>query len=606
METTAPGKPALVPPLDELVDVRLLQQIQDWFAATTGLTTRIRDTSGNPITGISGLTEYCRLITGTSCGVAGCLQSHEFAVAALRDSDEPVRYDCHAHLLQIAAPIRVDGQLLGFIVVGQSPSRPLTRQEVEQTARRVGVDPEALWEAARKLPVWSEETARQTASVLMTVANAITDLSYQGYVLKRKLREFEALHQVTDALTESGSLAEVLAVIAQSITEGMGMRACLVRFINERTGTLDIAAAHGLSVTYRNKGPVALRDTLVGQAALRTGVVVVPDISQEARFRFREEAEAEGLRSMLCVGMESRGRPIGIVCVFTGELHEFTHDEVALLRTLADHAALAIERARLLDDLRTVNQRLRDSYEQTVSVQEQLVQAAQLAVLGQLASGIAHEAKNPLSAIMNLAGYVRDFAEELDAGEVRQRCQAIIDEVRRTTDIINEVREFARPATGFATETVSLRQLGEEVLELLRFDDDAQGVRLTADFPADGPYVNVNRDKFRQAVVNLVRNALQAVQPGAGEVRLGAREQDGAAVLVVSDNGHGIPRDQLARIWQPFFSTKGEAGMGLGLDIVRRIVTAHEGSVAVESREGEGTTFTITLPAVRPAPEPGA
>ncbi len=605
METPEPGITDKVPPLRDLVDVALLQQIQDWFAATTGLTTRIRDTAGTPITETSGLTEFCQLVTSTDCGVRGCLRSHEHAVAALRESEGPVRYDCHAHLIQMAAPIRVNGQLLGFIVVGQSPTRPLTRTQVEEVARSSRVDPDELWAASRGLTVWSEDAARQTAETLMAVANAVTDLSYQGYVLKRKLREFEALHEVTDALTESRTLAEVLAVIAKSITEGMGMRACLVRLINERAGTLDIAASHGLSISYKNKGPVRLQDSLVGQAALRHGVVAVPDIRTEPRFRFREEAEAEGLRSMLCIGMESRGRPAGIVCVYTGERHDFTDSEIELLRTLADHAALAIERARLLDDLRTANQRLRESYEQTVAVQEQLIQAGRLAVLGELATGIAHEAKNPLSAIMNLAGYVRDFADELSTDEIRRRSQSIIDEVRRTTDIVNEVRELARPDVGFETSVVSLGELGEEVLEFMRFDNDAQGVRLVGEFPPDGPHANVNRDKLRQALINLVRNALQAVQPGEGEVHVRAHEENGSAVLTIADNGVGIPRELVARIWQPFFSTKGKSGTGLGLDIVRRIVTAHEGHVSVDSSEGKGTTFTVILPAVQ-ATERGA
>ena len=91
-----------IPPLRDLVDLQMLQRIQDWFAATTGLTTRLRDDQGEPVTQTSGLTRFCRLLGSSQEGIAGCLRSHEHAIAALQASDEPVRYNCYAQLLQIA------------------------------------------------------------------------------------------------------------------------------------------------------------------------------------------------------------------------------------------------------------------------------------------------------------------------------------------------------------------------------------------------------------------------------------------------------------------------------------------------------------------------
>jgi len=590
-----------IPPLRELVDLQVLQQIQDWFAATTGLTTRIRDDQGLPVTHTSSLTDFCRLLTSSECGVAGCLRSHEHALAALHNSDEPIRYDCHADLLQIAAPIRIHGRLMGFVVVGQSPTRPLTRKQVARIAKSAKVDEEPLWEASQKLTVWSEEAARQTAAVLRSVAYTVTELSYQGWVLRRKLEELEAVYQVAGALTEPAGLEETLDVIVKALPTALGMKACLLRLINERAGTLDIAASYELSIDYRRKGIVRLQDSLVGQTALRGEVLIVPDIATEPRFRFREEAMREGLHGMMCVGMESRGRHIGIVCVYTAGVHEFTQEEVELTQALANQAAVAIERARLIDELRAANQRLREAYEQTLAIQEQLVHSEKLAVVGELAAGIAHEVKNPLSAIMNFAGYIRDFADELATQDVQEKAQAIIDEVQRTVGIINEVRDYARPAAAYETEVVSLNDLVKEVVSFMRFDEEAKLVQLGGEYAEQAPQARVNRDKMKQVLLNLVRNAVQAVEPGQGQVMVSVGERDANALLAVTDNGHGIPREQLARIWQPFFTTKGHGGMGLGLDICRRIVTAHGGAISVDSQEGRGTTFTVSLPLVSPA-----
>lgn len=589
-----------IPPLRELVDVDVLQQIQDWFAATTGLTTRIRDDEGRPITRISGMTEFCRLIADSDAGVAGCLRSHEHAIAELQKTDECVCYDCHADLIQIAAPIKIQDQLMGFLVVGQSPARRLTRKQVARIAKSAQVDEEQLWQASQELTVWSEGIARQTANTLKSVADTVTGLSYQGWVLKRKLEELEAVYEVAETLTEPASLDETLGVIVEAIPTALGMKACLLRLINERAGTLDLGASYGLSIDYRHKGPVRLQDSLVSQTALRGEVLTVPDIATEPRFRFREEALREGLRSMMCVGMESRGRRIGIVCVYPAEVHEFTQEEIELTQALADQAAVAIERARLTDELRAANQRLREAYEQALAVQEQLVHSEKLAVVGELATGIAHEVKNPLSAIMNFAGYIRDFAADLDPAEVRERSQAIIDEVQRTVDIINEVRDYARPAPAYETEPVSLNDVAREVVSFMRFDEEAKLVQLDGQYAQDDPHARFNRDKMKQVLLNLVRNAVQAVEPGNGQVTVSVGERDGNALMTVTDNGRGIPREQLARIWQPFFTTKGQGGMGLGLDICRRIVTAHGGTITVDSEEDRGTTFTVSLPLAVP------
>ncbi|MFQ5808746.1 MAG: PocR ligand-binding domain-containing protein, partial [Armatimonadota bacterium] len=325
----APGAAgSTVPRLEELIDVDILQRIQDWFAATTGLTTRVRDTSGRPITQVSGLTEFCSLITGTESGSECCRQSHEYAMRALRASDEPVRYDCHAGLLQIAAPIRVAGQLVAMVIVGQAPEATLSDAQVSALAQRIGVARERLQRAAEQLVTWSDDTTREQAAVLTSIATTISQLSYGGYVLRRNVEELTALHDVSLALTSAETLQQALDVITKDLTETLHVKACSLRLLNEARNTLDPAAHYRLSEEYRTKGPVAMGDSIYDKRAIEGDVVKVKNVRVDPNFRYREEARAEGLVSMLCVGLISHGRPIGAVRVYTDHEHEFTEDEV--------------------------------------------------------------------------------------------------------------------------------------------------------------------------------------------------------------------------------------------------------------------------------------
>ncbi|MGD8239463.1 MAG: PocR ligand-binding domain-containing protein [Armatimonadota bacterium] len=578
------------------MDVEILQRIQDWFAATTGLTTRVRDTSGRPITQVSGLTEFCSLITGAELGKECCRQSHEYAMRALRASDEPVRYDCHAGLLQIAAPIRVAGQLVAMVIVGQSPEATLSDEHVAALAQRIGVDPERLRRAAQQLVAWSDETTRTQAAVLTSIATTISQLSYRGYVLRQHLEELTALYNVSRALTSAETLQQTLDVITKDLTETLHVKACSLRLLNESKNTLDPAAHYNLSEEYRTKGPVAMGDSIYDKQAIEGGVVKVKNVRVDPNFRYREEARAEGLVSMLCMGLISHGRPIGAVRVYTGEEHEFTQGEMQLMRALASQAAIAIERARLVDELRATNARLRQMYEQVVAVQEQLIQSEKLAVIGELAAGVAHEVKNPMSAVYYAAADIKEHGAEMEPEQLREAADRIMAQAKRTTTVVDEMRGYVKPTEMEHSEAVRLGELVGDVLSLMRFDEDARGIKLINGCSDGGPEVVVHRDKIGQVLVNLVRNAMQATRPPDGEIRVSAHEEDGYAVIRVADNGEGIGEDVLPRIWDPFFSTRGRAGTGLGLDICRRIVAAHGGTVEVESKAGKGTTFAVTIP----------
>jgi signal transduction histidine kinase len=140
-------------------------------------------------------------------------------------------------------------------------------------------------------------------------------------------------------------------------------------------------------------------------------------------------------------------------------------------------------------------------------------------------------------------------------------------------------------------------------MSFLRFKSELRPELVESDIRAE-PVVMGNKLKLHQVLVNLIRNASDAIGDNPeGCIRLTLSDEDGQAVITVEDNGCGIPADELQRVWEPFFSTKGDAGNGMGLDIARRLVEAHAGTIQCRSEPGQGTTFTIRLPL---APRPDA
>jgi len=149
-------------------------------------------------------------------------------------------------------------------------------------------------------------------------------------------------------------------------------------------------------------------------------------------------------------------------------------------------------------------------------------------------------------------------------------------------------------------EMCSVTDVISHLLNFIRFDKLLAHRKISTDFTKN-PMVRANSDKIGQVLINLLRNAAYATSENTGEIRITVAANKDHAVIQVQDNGCGIPEEYLPRIWEPFFTTKGDEGTGLGLDICRRIIEEHHGAITCTSRVNVGTTFTISLPLVQDA-----
>jgi two-component system, NtrC family, sensor histidine kinase HydH len=226
---------------------------------------------------------------------------------------------------------------------------------------------------------------------------------------------------------------------------------------------------------------------------------------------------------------------------------------------------------------------------------EKMARMAKLAAVGQLAASIGHELRNPLAAVRNARAFVEKSLHK-GAAPVDPRVDQFLDLMKRELDasarIIDGLLDFARAREPHRVPC-PLRPLVDEALSVIR---NPRSIEIANEVEADLPVPHVDRDQIRQVVINLVQNAVEAMDGvEAGRVSVSAASDDGGCTLIVRDNGVGIPADQQARVFEPLVSSKTK-GTGLGLAIVSSVVERHGGTIRLRSASREGTEFTIELP----------
>ncbi len=235
---------------------------------------------------------------------------------------------------------------------------------------------------------------------------------------------------------------------------------------------------------------------------------------------------------------------------------------------------------------------------------ERVIQAGKLASLGELAAGIAHEINNPVAIMVEESGWVEDLLEEPEfdglknVEEIRRALSQIKTQGGRCREITYKLLSFARK-TDPTEKTVQLNDLVNEVAGLSEQRARFSKVRVEKDLAENLPPVHVSPSEMQQVILNLLNNAIDAIDPKqGGTVRITTRTHDHSVVLDVSDTGQGIPEANLARIFDPFFTTKPVGkGTGLGLSICYGIIQKMGGRITVQSAVGAGTTFHIFIPA---------
>jgi signal transduction histidine kinase len=231
-------------------------------------------------------------------------------------------------------------------------------------------------------------------------------------------------------------------------------------------------------------------------------------------------------------------------------------------------------------------------------VQQQMIQSERLAEIGIMSAGIAHEVNNPLSVMLGKAEMI---LEEDDPAHIKKYAQDIIKYSKKASDIVKRITFYSRAASS-PGKRVNLNEQLKEAIKISKYSVNFDNVELLTDCQ-DVPLINGNAGEIEQVFVNLLNNAVEAMQ-GTGRLSVTSRHENGAVVITIKDTGPGIGKENLNKLFTPFFTTKDHGkGTGLGLNIVHKIIMNHRGSISVESEEGKGTAFIVRFPTALELPD---
>lgn len=459
----------------------------------------------------------------------------------------------------------------------------------------------------------AEERRRQSESVVLerTVQLETSNRMLESEIAVRRQAEQKAqaqlerlnlLHQITRAIGERQDLNSIFQVVVRSVEDQLPADfACLCLYEPaDRTltvtsvGLKSAALATELAMTQRAQIDI---DENGLSRCLRGQLVYEEDISRST-FSFPQRLSRGGLQSLVVAPLQVESRVFGVLVVAHVQAQGFSSGECEFLRQLSEHAALAAHQAQLYGALQ-------QAYEDLRQTQQAVMQQERLRALGQMASGIAHDINNALTPASL-------YTEELLDGEVglssrgRQYLEIIqraIDDVTHTVARLNDFYR-QREAT-LALASVHVNRLVRQVVDLTRArwnDIPLQRgvvIQVQTDLAVDPPAITGVENEIRDALTNLVLNAVDAL-PGGGKLTLTTRTITASPLryvqIEVADNGAGMDEDTRRRCLEPFFTTKGERGTGLGLAMVYGAVQRHGAEMDITSAPGKGTTVHLTFP----------
>lgn len=404
----------------------------------------------------------------------------------------------------------------------------------------------------------------------------------------------EILRVIAGAPTE---LKPVLDAVAENAARVCGAYDALIFLVEH--GILRIRAKYGPISAKRigEEGPPLDRDSPPGRAVVDRQTIHVEDL-QAAASEFPHAVTrgiARGVRSTLAAPLLREGLPVGVILIRRTEVRPFSNKQVAVLKTFADQAVIAIENVRLFQEIQEKNRQLEVANERLMDLDR---------LKSDFVANVSHELRTPLTAIKGAVDLIlREVAGPLNEKQIHYLTR-VKSNTHRLAGLINDVLDLSKIEEGkieLQAGPVSLVGLVQEVVETLKPIAAEKNLLIQVAIPESSLMVWADRDKVMQVLMNLIGNAIKFTED-RGRVTVSAAV-DGSEWIRVSvrDTGQGIPTEELRKIFDKFYQVSAEGkekpkGTGLGLAIAKTLIELHGGKIWVESDLNRGSTFCFTLP----------
>ncbi|MFQ5854199.1 MAG: GAF domain-containing protein [Anaerolineae bacterium] len=412
---------------------------------------------------------------------------------------------------------------------------------------------------------------------------------------RRRAEHIEALNTITRAITASLDIDEVFQTFAVQTRRLIEHDRLSIALLDDDGETLKAyaVAADGDS-TLSSGVELPIEGTAVGWVVANRQPLLQPD-TQSARFAEDEALLQNGIRSYVDVPLSVKGDVIGTLNVGCRRPNAFGPADVETLTEIANQVAVSIQSQRLHAETQRfaekLERRVKERTHELEEVQAQLIAAERFAAAGRLAAAIAHEINNPMQSIRSgLELLARRVPDSDDVS--RQYIDILLEEQARVSGIIQQMLDFYRPPQRGRKPTV-INDVIRSVLRLIEVN--RHEVHVVTQLHPELPLVRANADQLKQVFLNLALNAIEAMS-NKGRLTITTAGSGDDVVIKVIDEGPGIAARDIGHIFEPFYTTRPD-GLGIGLSVSRSLIEAHGGAISVRSREGEGATFEIRLPA---------